>query len=245
MPTPQTTVFRPESVSKSGTCKMNLRGSSLYDYANENTVWTPDSTITTRQINQLTSWVYFLPRATLFNLTDVITRDSLLSTATNGFTIMFRFYTETNEEPGSTGTSIIFNGDAPRGFTPPLDPFWSIIFTGTNSSTLQFQFICVASGSGNPQTLIISTENIQINTWYHVAVTVTGGLGKSTVRGYLNGINTATNINFFPLEAPSGTTKIGNGGFGQTQSFVLTDVVFLEKILTNDEILAYSLSAYI
>ncbi len=246
MPTPQTTVFRPESVSKGGTCKMNLRDSNLYDYADSNAVWTSTNPLSLRLIPEQTSWSYFLPRCIFCDTTDLITRNALLSTKTGGFTVMFRFYTDVNANPGATGTSILFNGNAPTGPSPPFDPFWCVFISGSDEYTLQFQFLCIVATAGTPQSITITSENIQAATWYHVAFTIseeTGG--KQTARGYINGINTVTNTNFFPLGVPTGSTRLGNGGQGQSQSFLITDLVVLEKVLTSDEILAYSLSAYI
>jgi hypothetical protein len=245
MPTPQTTLFRPDSVSKGGTCKMNLRGSSLYDYADENAGWTHNSVLTVQSISQATSWAYFIPKSTLFNVTDVVTRGSLLSSSPTNFTIMFRFITPSNQEPGMTGTTILFNGDAPPGPTPPFpNAFWGFLLTGSDQNSLQFQFLYLRGG--NLQSFIVASQNIQENTWYHVAVTISdNGDGTSAIRGFLNGVRTYEDPMFANMDVPSGSTKIGNAAFGQAQAFSLTEIVFLEKAFTTDEVKGYSSSAYI
>ena len=222
---------------------MNLRGSTLYDYADKDVTWTHNGTFVANTISEKTSWTYFIPKMTFFDTSDIVTRSSLMSTSRTNFTIMFRYYSTANQNPGMSGTTILFNGDAPLSPCPPIENgFWGFLFTGADSNSLQFNLIYVAGG--NLGFFLISTEYIQENRWYHIAFTVSdNGNGTSTAIGYLNGSETNKVTNFSPLTAPSGSTKIG--GPGQAQSFSLTDIVFLEKVLTSSEVAAYSLSAYI
>jgi hypothetical protein len=238
MPTPQSTFFRPDSLSKGGTCKLNLRGNSFYDYANENALWTQSGgTIVKASVVEQTSWTYFIPKNYLFDIANTLTRDSLLTTSITNFTFMFRFYVTSLANPGSTGISIFFNG------TPMAGGFWGVYVFGGSSATLNFSFI-FSRGGVDSQT--ISTEAIAANTWYHVAVTLEdNGDRTSTFFGYLNGFKTSTNRTFAEIDPISGNTTLGNNGIGQSQPFQVTDIVFLEKILTAEEIKGYASSAFI
>jgi hypothetical protein len=238
MPTPQSTFFRPNSLSQGGTCKLNLRGNSFYDYANENTVWTQSGTIVKSSVVEQTSWTYFIPKNYLFDVANTLTRDTLLTTSITNFTLMFRFYVTSLEEPGATGISIFFNG------TPMAGGFWGVYVFGGSAASLNFSFIF--SRGARPESQTISTEAIAQNTWYHVAVTLeNNGDGTSTFFGYLNGFKTGNNLTFADMDAVSGNTTLGNNGMGQSQAFQLTDIVFLEKVLTAGEIKGYASSAFI
>lgn len=240
MPTPQSTFFRPQSLSKEGLCKINLRGSSLYDYANENTVWSLTGPLAFPSVSDGGSWKYFIPRALGLNEPTSLTRDSLVSTSITNFTIMFRFFTGANAAPGASGTSLFFNG------TPMAGGFWGTYIFGGDANTLQFLFIYALRGT--PTTETIASNYIQANTWYHVAVTIMDnnrGDNTHTFSGYLNGLKTGVNLTFPDMDILSGNTTIGDVGMGQTQPFQITDLVFLEKVLNENEIKAYANSAYI
>ncbi len=239
MPTPQSTFFRPNSLSQGGTCKLNLRGNSFYDYANENTVWTESGgTIVKSSVVEQTSWTYFIPKNYLFNIANTLTRDTLLTTSITNFTFMFRFYVTSLENPGMSGISIFFNG------TPMGGGFWGIYVFGADASTLQFSFIY--SHGGTPTSETISSQVIAANTWYHVGVTLEdNGDRTSRFYGYLNGARTGINLALPEIDSISGNTTLGNNGMGQSQAFQVTDIVFLEKVLTPLEMKGYASSAFI
>lgn len=241
MPTPQSTFFRPDSLSKGGTCKINLRGSSFYDYANDSVVWTPNGTITHSAIVESTPWKLFIPKQFVFYISGSLTRDTLVSTAVTNFTIMFRFYVTSLSAPGVSGTFIFLNGSA-VGMA-----YWGVYVYGADQNTLQFQFLYSLRGS--PMTEIIApSDYIQANRWYHVAVTLQDnerGDDTHTYYGYLDGLRTSVNTSVQTIDTPSGSTTLGDAGGGQSQDFQMTEFVFLEKVLTSDEIKAYATSAYI
>lgn len=235
MPIPQSTFFRSQSLSKEGRCKSNLRGSTTYDYANESAIWTTTGgTLTFEAIVGGGPWEYFIPRAFSLDVATSLNRDSLMSTSITNFTIMFRFFTGANSPPGAEGTSLFLNGS------------WGIYIFGGDENTLQFLFRYVRQDT--PMSETIGSAFVQPNTWYHVAVTIMdNNLGNNTHTffGYLNGVKTGFNTTFPDIDIPTGNTTIGDFGLGQSQSFQITDIVFLEKVLNESEVKAYASSAYI
>lgn len=251
MPTPQSTFFRPQSLSQEGLCKMNLRGAVLYDYADSTIAWTYTGTFTSAAAAGSQPWTYFVPRAMTIATTDTITRSSIFSQARN-FTIMFRIYLDTLENPGSTGTSIFFNGTpASGGPPPPLAYFWGIYFAGSpptpSSSQMRFTFFFTSGGSMQPP-LTISSTFIEATRWYHIAVKVEYNAvsNKSSLYGFVDGVQTATLLNQNPLDTAVGATRIGyNTVANNAQSFKITELVYIEKALSNQQIAAYATSAFV
>ncbi len=252
MPTPQSTFFRPQSLAQEGLCKTNLRGKLLYDYADSNITWTYSAgTLTTAAAAGSEPWTYFIPNAMTVASTDTITRSSLFSRK-QSFTLMFRIYLDTLENPGSTGTSVIFNG-TPSTSVPPTPPppsyFWGIYFGGSpptpSSSQMRFTFFYTSGGSFAPP-LTISSSFLEAQRWYHVAVKAVDNGATVSLYGFLDGVQTGTALNQALIDAAVGSTRIGyNSVANNAQGFKITEIVYIEKSLTNNQIAAYAKSAFV
>lgn len=241
MPLALTTFFQTPSLSQQGTCKSNLRGNLLYDYVDSTAGWTHNSTLTSIPVVS-TPWSSFIPYAYSLGTSDAITRGSLMSTKIKDITFMCRFYATSIGDPAGNGNSIFFNGTPG---SPGLGVgFWGILIQGADPSTATFNFLS-AYGKANLQSEIIASDIIQANTWYHIAFTISEGGVNNTFKSYLNGVNKNTNNLFPDIDTPEGNTVLGAVNIPQTQEFQITDIVFLEKVLTDNEIAAYANSPYI
>jgi hypothetical protein len=241
MPLALTTFFQTPSLSQGGTCKCNLRGKILYDYVNENAGWVSNNPLS--YITVVSSpWSSFIPYAFSIGTSDAITRGSIMSTKKKDITFMFRFYASSIGNPSGNGNTIFFNGTPG---SPGLGVgFWGILIQGADPSTATFNFLSTY-GEANFQSEVIASDIIQANTWYHIAFTIREVGVNNTFKSYLNGVNKNTNNAFPDIDTPTGNTVIGALIIPQTQNFQITDIVFLEKVLTDNEIAAYANSPYI
>lgn len=242
MPIPLTTFFRNESLAKNNTCRTLLRGTLLYDYADSNITWsTTAGSFVSSLIPQNESWTYFIPRSMTMTTTTQLTRSSNFGSSKN-FTIMFRFYAASLSPPGMTGTTVIGSG------TPSMMPpvyFWAIFMSGSTATTQTFQLIWTSGGNFQPTFNIGPATYVQAGKWYHVALKIVDEGVSNSLYGYIDGIQVASSLFQSYIDPPVGSTRIGNLGLGQAQGFEVTEVIFLEKALSNDEILGYASSPYL
>jgi hypothetical protein len=246
MPIPLTTFFRNESIAKNEKLTTLLKGTLLYDYASTGITWsTTAGSFLSSSIPQNESWTYFIPRSMTMNTSTQLTRSSNFGSSKN-FTVMFRFYVSSLSAPGSTGTTVVANG-TPGGPSPPNPPsfFWVIYMSGATSSTQKFQLLWRSGGVQQANFVIGPGTNIVAGEWYHVALKVVDNGSNNSFFGFINGLQTGASANQPYIDAPVGSTRLGNLGFGQAQSYELAEFIFLEEALSNDQIKGYASSPYI
>jgi hypothetical protein len=117
--------------------------------------------------------------------------------------------------------------------------------TGMTSTTQQFGLIWTSGGAFQPNFTIGPASYVQAGKWYHVAFKVVDEGVSNSLYGYIDGVQTNSNLNQVYIDPPVGATRLGNVSGTQAQSFQLTEVVFLQSALSNDEIKGYASSPYI
>lgn len=219
MPTPLDQFSRPNSLYSNGNLKVLVRG-TLYDYTNSGTTWS----VTSGSVNLGTaitgtnsdSWSKSvgtcLGAPSLAART--ITRSSLLTTSTTNFTWMFRV--KFNTAPTDYQTIMINGNGGLRGYG---------LVVGANKVSLLFGGVAIYDFA-----YVFTTGQ-----WYHFALR--HGASGSSWRATINGTTTTSYTTSNPAAiSPGDATTL----FGDTSNFDLTEVVYFDRELTDNEVLLYA-----
>jgi hypothetical protein len=231
----------PNSVSRNGTCKTNLRGvspSAPYDYADPSRTFTVGSSLGSIPTSGAGTWANSIRRAYVLidpESSASITYPALLSSEKNG-TILLRMYIEPLATPPALQN--IFRNGGGDGYgiylTYDVNESDPEVFEYNVRFSLQTD---VSAG------LKLNTSPLSTSTWYQFSIrfnTQTSRPFSTFVTAYQDGAQTLDESQVTGvLTTPTTGTQVMNF-FGR-----LTDFAFLEAQLSNSQLAAFGAAPYI
>lgn len=232
----------PQSVSRGGTCKTNLRGvnpSAPYDYAVPSRTFTVGAALGSISTEGSGNWSNTITKA--YQNTDAdsissIQYPGLLSSATSG-TLLFRMYIQTYPSNPPPGLQTLF-----RNGMNGLDGYAVYLtYDEVAFETFEYNLHFGRTQDVSANWIKLNTSALSETTWYQFSIRFQTSGGLTTVTAFQDGTQTVIPVLMNSLiTTPTQSTSLMPFFFGR-----MTDFVFLEAQLTDSQLAAFGTAPYI